>query len=317
MLKKLLLLTITCLLISPCSVLAYDEPAINLGFTSFFDGAPPAGPGFYFEDYLQYYHADRLNDNSGNELPFPKTGVTTVPNLFQLLYLAKPKVLGAHLGFDVLVPVLIHAHIEDGLQNNILKAQNGMGDVLFGPIIQFDPINGCDGKPRFSNRIEIDVIAPTGRYNPNYVLNPSSHFWSFNPYWAGTVWLTPKWTASTRLHYLWNAKNTDPNLVLFGPEARSTQAGQAFFANFATEYEVVKKLYVGVNGYYLNQFTDTKVNDHNVSGRRERVWALGPGALYSFSKDHNLFFNVYFERDARNRPQGASGIIRYVYHFGS
>ncbi len=128
MLKKLLLLTITCLLISPCSVLAYDEPAINLGFTSFFDGAPPAGPGFYFEDYLQYYHADRLNDNSGNELPFPKTGVTTVPNLFQLLYLAKPKVLGAHLGFDVLVPVLIHAHIEDGLQNNILKAQNGMGD---------------------------------------------------------------------------------------------------------------------------------------------------------------------------------------------
>ncbi len=75
----------------------------------------------------------------------------------------------------------------------------------------------------------------------------------------------PKWTASTRLHYLWNAKNTDPNLVLFGPEARSTQAGQAFFANFATEYEVVKKLYVGVNGYYLNQFTDTKVNDHNVS----------------------------------------------------
>lgn len=298
------------------AVYAYDQPAINLGFTSFFDGAPPAGPGFYFEDYLQYYHADRLNDNEGKELPFPKTGVSTSVNLFQLLYLAKPKVFGgAHLGFDVLVPVLLYANIDDGLQNAVLKAQNGMGDVLFGPLIQFDPINGRDGKPIFSSRLEFDFIAPTGKYDRNYALNPSSHFWSFNPYLAATLWLTPKWAVSTRLHYLWNAKNTDPNLVLFGPEARSTQAGQAFFMNFATEYEIIKQLYVGINGYALNQFTDTQVNDRDVSGRRERVWAVGPGALYSFSKDHNLFFNVYFERDARNRPQGASGLLRYVFHF--
>jgi len=293
------------LTLSVVPALAYDQPSVNLGFTSFVDGAPPSGPGFYFQEYLQYYTANRLEDAPA---PVSNPKLDAWISLNQLVYQSDQELFwGGKWGMNLMLPIVNFDTSISPLTDN----GGGFGDLLIGPFLQWDPIMGKNG-PIFMHRIELSVILPTGRYSANEALNPGANFFSFNPYWAGTLFITPKLTVSTRLHYLWNAKNTDPN----DPRAiHNTQAGQAVHANFAASYEVIeKKLRLGINGYALKQISSSEVDGQDVSGK-EQVFAIGPGALFSFSKDTHLFFNAYFETGAQYRPEGERITLRLVHHF--
>jgi len=310
-----------CTMMFICSILlfaapvsAYDLPSVNLGFTSFLDGGPPSGPGFYWQQYVQYYSADQLNDDNGNDFGIPDTDVSAWINMTQVIYQSNQDLLlGGKWGLNFMLPY-VSLDADYGASGPFPEANgSGFGDILVGPFLQWDPIMGKGG-PKFMHRIELQIIFPTGKYDSDKELNPGSNFFSFNPYWSGTFFLTPQWTASTRIHYLWNSENDDPNRG-FG-NASDTQAGQAVHLNFSTAYELIPKQFrIGINGYYLKQITDTQADGEDVSGRKEMVFGIGPGMAWHISKDEHIFFNAYFETDAENRPEGSRYNLRYVYHF--
>ena len=293
-------LLLACFLAAPAS--AFDQPSVNLGFTSFMDGGPPAGPGWYFTEYIQFYTADKLPDYA-----FPKTDLDVWVSLNQVIYQSDQELfLGGKWGVDVIVP-LVYLDADPMLPDNA----GGIGDVLVGPFLQWDPVMGPDG-PRFMHRVELQCIFPTGKYDDDRAANPGSIFFSFNPYWAGTYFFTPRLTGTVRAHYLWNTENDDPWTAL---PATKTEAGDAFHANFAVSYEVIpKQLRAGINGYYLRQTNDSEWNGSNVSGR-EQVLGIGPGAMWSFSQETHLFFNAYFESHVHSRPEGDRFTLRLVHHF--
>ena len=305
------ILTLFLLIVIPGSAAAYDLPSVNLGFTSFVDGGPPAGPGYYFTQYVQYYTADQLNDGSGSAIPFPDPDLEVWVSLSQGIYQSDQELLwGGKWGLDVIVPIvgldLSYSAAGPFPQDN----GTGLGDILVGPFLQRGPVMR-DGRPFFMHRLELQMIFPTGKYDEDKALNPGSNFFSFNPYWAGTLFLTPNWTATTRVHYLWNAENSDA----IGGAQKST-AGQAIHLNFATAYAVIpNSLRLGINGYYLKQITDSEVDGQDMNDSREEVFAIGPGALWSFSQNNHLFFNAYFETSVENRSEGQRYLLRYVHHF--
>jgi hypothetical protein len=296
--------------------LAYDLPPVNLGFTSFLDGAPPAGPGLYAAQYFQFYYADKFMDANGDRIPLPDPELNAYISLTQLIYQSDQKVLlGGKWGLDLILPV-VGFDLDYGAAGPFPEANDlGLGDLLIGPYLQWDPIMGKNG-PKFMHRIEFQCVVPSGRYSADRELNAGSGFFSFNPYWSGTYFLTPKWTTSLRFHYLWNDSNDDPNRGFVAAGASSTQAGQAVHANFATEYELVaKRLRAGLNGYFLKQISDTKADGHSVPDRREQVLGLGPGLVYHFSPNTHFFLNTYFETAVENRTEGMRYNFRFVHHF--
>ncbi|MCB1763765.1 MAG: transporter [Gammaproteobacteria bacterium] len=309
--KRIHTSAVTALVLAcPVLVQAYDLPPVNLGFTSFLDGAPPSGPGWYFQQYLQFQHDGELRDENGDKTPLPKLDVTS--GLSQLVYQSDQELaFGAKWGVNLMLPV---AGFDRDPDDSPLLSSNrtGVGDLLIGPFLQWDPVMGEHG-PRFVHRVELQMIFPTGKYDDDYAINPGSNFFSFDPYWAGTLFLSPKWTASWRLHYLWNAKNEDPWKVT---ALDDVQAGQAVHLNFATAYEILpNRLRLGLNGYYLKQITDTKFNGDEIAGRREQVLGIGPGLVYHLSPNTHLFFNAYFESHVENRSEGNRYNLRLVHHF--
>ena len=83
----------------------------------------------------------------------------------QYIHLGQPLANGWMPGATVILPWLAHAEVDDGLDNAALSSREGLGDMVLGAFLQSPLTTRADGSPLFAQRIEAEVILPTGAYD--------------------------------------------------------------------------------------------------------------------------------------------------------
>jgi hypothetical protein len=265
-------------------------PAVNLGETNFEDGF--AFPGLIMQEFSDVYAADNLRNASGNEIPGTNR-LTTYYTTVDLAYVSTHQFLGGWLAAEVL-----QALVDVDLKTNGTSFRaSGLADLALGPGLQWAPKKIGPGV--FTQRLMCFVFVPTGSYNDKQPVNIGNNSVVLDPYYAATYELN-KIEFSIRLHYLWNSTNDDP-FVGFG--VRNTRAGEAVHVNYSISYEAWKNVRIGVNGYWLQQVTDDRIDGIAESNSRERTFALGPGLQI---RSQNIWYNLhaYQETAVRNRASG-------------
>jgi hypothetical protein len=284
---------------------AFNEPPLNLGLTDILDGGIP-GVGTFFTEYVQVYQSDEFKDSNGDDIPgLPR--VSSVLSVNQLVHVYKQKLLGAHIGVNVLLPVV-------SINGGGLPTNPGvLGDLLAGPFLQWLDTKLL-GRP-FVQRLELDITMPTGQYDKNYALNPGSNLWVIEPFYAFTWFLTPKFSTSWRIHYTVPTKNDDVSPSPFNGFSTEVTPGQVFHFNYSFEYEFFKGFRGAVAGYYLKQLTEDEGSFGDISNSEEQVFAVGPALHYFFSDKFSAGLKTQWETSTENRTEGNRTTLRFTYLF--
>ena len=285
----------------------YDLPAVNLGATNILDGGPiRPKPGWYIFQYTSYYHANRWTGPDGNNLycgETPKADAISIANQFTYQW-GNFTFLKASPGVTVGIPVLLYSYVAANTIG-IKNGNTGFGDIVLSAYLQWPTIMRGE-RPIFAHRVQFNVGFPSGEYMPvPGATNPGKNIYTINPYWAATLYFTPRWTLSWRLYYLWCSKN----------KTTEVRPGDAIHCNYSMAYQVTKKFNVGLNGYFLRQLRNSTLCGEEKPCSKEQAVGVGPGAVYFFSKDLIWFFYAYGEAAVRNRTEGISLQSSLVFHF--
>ena len=312
----------------PPQAAAFNQPVYNLGLTNALDGAIP-GPGIYGMFYGQFYFGNKIEVND-DVLPDIKTvledtKITSMAAVWQIAYISELEVLGGFFGWNIVIPVVVinsKGDINGLVSKGQIENTGSIGDIITGPVLQWSG-KSLFGKPYF-HRVELDVIIPTGKYSEDYLINPGSNIVTFNPYYAFTIFPTPKTDFSMRIHYAWNSTNNSPYRTLYGDNA-SLQPGSSIHFNYTLANNFYKTLWGGIAGYCMWQLNDDDLeNNGGLSAlpgmadalvQKEAVYSIGPILSMTPLKNLLISWASAWEMGAKNRPEGFKTTFKVLYGF--
>lgn len=285
---------------------AYDLPYYFVGYSNILAGVNgiTSKNGWHFEQTLQYYGSNNFRNGVGGALVTPSPKFLNVQGYTMIGYQTPTKKWGhAYPGICFIMPYFFQNNITPSSSGITASGGAGLQDFFMYTSLQWDTIM-WGNRPIFAARLGFGVNFPTAPVFKNTTYSPGNGCFYVEPELSTTLFFTPHLSLSTDWNYGWSG------LV----KCDGIQAGQAFFLNYSLEYEFYKKCYAAVNGYYLQQFTDSILDGVVTPGRRERAFSIGPGLSYNDAKV-SLFGFLYFEQFVLNRTQGVNFIFKLDINF--
>jgi len=291
---------------------AYNQnPNLNWGTTTIMDAALPP-PGVYLSNYMIYYHSDKFKDRDGHKLP-GKNEIDALVYNPQLVYVSPTKIGNLTWGWQAQLPFQgLHTESDLGLEAN----NDVLGDLCLGPF--FGGLVPFSANTRLHWFVEFDVYAPIGSYDDKKAINPSANYWTLEPFVSLTLQMPYGFSLTTRQHFTYNFKNDDYRGAETGFEKEDLQAGMLWHFNYdlmKTVDFISPNLMVGAAGYYGKQLTDDEIDEHDVSGSKEEIFAIGPAIWWLNDKGTVFSLRAYFESGAENRTEGERVAARIIIPF--
>jgi len=291
------------------------------GAEGFFCGlAPP--PGLYLKNYFLFYKAEKMRDNSGDEIGAFDRAIVWA-DIIRFIFITKKTFLGASYGTQLFIPYVdkdLRFNVPVGPKNKRHYTDRGIPCIIYTPyILGYHLLNG-----RFHCLFATDIYIPVGSQQDNNLANVETNYWTIEPLWAFTFFLTKRWDISSKLMYSFNTEQQDcPTIYGVNVDRRP---GQEFHLDYTTSYEVAEGLRIGITGYYYKQTTDDDYDiDNSVPApirrlleqdetNKGQVFAIGPGVWYH---QKNWFFSLraQWELAVKNRPDGKNLWAMFIHRF--
>lgn len=315
------------------------------------DMTAPLVPGWYVQAPLVAYHANKIKGNDGKQAtsstpvdaqgPVPaqpglrsNIGIDadTYALLPRLTYLSAHRLLGANVGFTVMLPVMnrranftaapnyagtpyasgaaaasqpqVTAGINARVDATQDGDQSGLGDLEVSPVLHWEI--GDHQAVTFAPT----VVLPTGNYNVSRRVNTGyGNFYTFRPS-VQYSFVGDGWDLGGRAVLSFNTRNKDNGYY----------SGNMFNFDWQAMAFVSDDWRVGLQGYFVRQlsrdtqnlsgFTATEILQRNLrkeitSGNKSSVNAIGPAVGWLMNGGEMMVEGKFLrEFSARNRTEG-------------
>ncbi len=292
------------LALAPSGAWAFFSSSFN-GTADFYAGAAPP-PGFHLIDYNVYMNIKKI-ENKGLGITDGSGSVTAVA--FRPIYVSEKGLLGGNLLLHSIIPLLtVEGRFNVQTPGGTVSAEGhdgGLGDIYFGAGMAWHT-------PTWHWLTVLDVITPTGQYDPKRPINAGNNAFIIEPVFAVTGLFQNGLEVSAKFMYSIPMKNND--FVEAGTGLRGYQTGQAFHMDYMVNYAVTKDLKMGVTGWFWQGVQNDKIGGVRRDDTKDQEFSIGPAIRYQSGK-FSMVGKYVVPVTATNRIEADQLWIDLIYSF--